>query len=280
MYVYNVYKYFKWLFFITYTKEVILSLSEICIVAVFSITVHSPLIFVNHHLIPRLAIKGRCRWLGKKSFLLPLYSHYYALCRYLYADLRRHAVNQSGLLWRDWEITSRPINWTILSKKGEPFFFCFVFLFRPRAQRSVYFSCLVLLHFYSFLWQVSHLHRCSTWYRWCPLHVLPLLYLCPDRKMSCSDHPALQTPHCGVDELYYYISCAQKGASKKQSNPFLWDMSRDVIILFIFDLHHLHFVLFLQKVFISIKGIYYQAEVMGQLITWLVPYQFAHDVSK
>lgn len=33
----------------------------------------------------------------------------------------------------------------------------------------------------------------------------------------------------------------------------------------------------LQKVFISIKGIYYQAEVMGQLITWLVPYQFSHD---
>ncbi|XP_029366465.1 pescadillo isoform X3 [Echeneis naucrates] len=33
----------------------------------------------------------------------------------------------------------------------------------------------------------------------------------------------------------------------------------------------------LRKVFLSIKGIYYQAEVMGQLITWLVPYQFAHD---
>ncbi|XP_077377170.1 pescadillo [Festucalex cinctus] len=33
----------------------------------------------------------------------------------------------------------------------------------------------------------------------------------------------------------------------------------------------------IRKVFISIKGIYYQVEVMGQLITWLVPYQFSHD---
>ncbi|XP_026200010.1 pescadillo [Anabas testudineus] len=33
----------------------------------------------------------------------------------------------------------------------------------------------------------------------------------------------------------------------------------------------------LRKVFLSIKGIYYQAEVMGQLVTWLVPYQFSHD---
>lgn len=35
----------------------------------------------------------------------------------------------------------------------------------------------------------------------------------------------------------------------------------------------------LLQVFLSIKGIYYQAEVLGQTITWLVPYQFAHDVS-
>ncbi|XP_036382618.1 pescadillo [Megalops cyprinoides] len=33
----------------------------------------------------------------------------------------------------------------------------------------------------------------------------------------------------------------------------------------------------LRKVFLSIKGIYYQAEVFGQPITWLVPYQFAHN---
>jgi len=43
-----------------------------------------------------------------------------------------------------------------------------------------------------------------------------------------------------------------------------------------------HYVLHtrsLRKVFLSIKGIYYQAEVKGQTITWLVPYQFSQDVS-
>jgi pescadillo len=35
----------------------------------------------------------------------------------------------------------------------------------------------------------------------------------------------------------------------------------------------------LRKVFLSIKGIYYQAEVMDQVITWLVPYQFTQTVS-
>lgn len=36
----------------------------------------------------------------------------------------------------------------------------------------------------------------------------------------------------------------------------------------------------LRKVFLSIKGIYYQAEVAGQTITWVVPYQFTQKVSQ
>lgn len=34
----------------------------------------------------------------------------------------------------------------------------------------------------------------------------------------------------------------------------------------------------LRKVFVSIKGYYYQAEVMGQAITWVVPHDFVMEV--
>ena len=34
----------------------------------------------------------------------------------------------------------------------------------------------------------------------------------------------------------------------------------------------------LRKVFLSIKGVYYQAEIMDQSVTWLVPYQFTQNV--
>ncbi|XP_013927832.1 PREDICTED: uncharacterized protein LOC106553790 [Thamnophis sirtalis] len=33
----------------------------------------------------------------------------------------------------------------------------------------------------------------------------------------------------------------------------------------------------LRKVFLSIKGIYYQAEVLGQIVTWITPYAFSHN---
>ena len=34
----------------------------------------------------------------------------------------------------------------------------------------------------------------------------------------------------------------------------------------------------LRKVFLSIKGVYYQAEIMDQPVAWLVPYQFTQNV--
>ena len=34
----------------------------------------------------------------------------------------------------------------------------------------------------------------------------------------------------------------------------------------------------LRKTFLSIKGVYYQAEVFDQTVTWLVPYQFTQTV--
>jgi pescadillo protein len=34
----------------------------------------------------------------------------------------------------------------------------------------------------------------------------------------------------------------------------------------------------LRKIFLSIKGVYYQVEVADQTITWLVPYQFTSTV--
>lgn len=42
--------------------------------------------------------------------------------------------------------------------------------------------------------------------------------------------------------------------------------------------HYIMWTNSLRKVFLSIKGIYYQAEIKGQMITWIVPYQFSQNM--
>ncbi|KAI9105988.1 Pescadillo N-terminus-domain-containing protein [Phlyctochytrium arcticum] len=42
--------------------------------------------------------------------------------------------------------------------------------------------------------------------------------------------------------------------------------------------HYIMYSRSLRKVFLSIKGIYYQAEINGQPITWIVPYKFSQHV--
>jgi pescadillo protein len=34
----------------------------------------------------------------------------------------------------------------------------------------------------------------------------------------------------------------------------------------------------LRKVFLSIKGIYYQADIRGEKVTWMTPWQFSQEV--
>lgn len=54
----------------------------------------------------------------------------------------------------------------------------------------------------------------------------------------------------------------------------LIDLSRKLTLEF---MHYVIHTKSLRKVFISIKGYYYQADIMGQRITWVVPHQFVID---
>lgn len=58
----------------------------------------------------------------------------------------------------------------------------------------------------------------------------------------------------------------------KVVKPHLVQLCRRVIVEF---MHYVIETRALRKVFISIKGYYYQAEIMGQTITWIVPHNFS-----
>lgn len=68
--------------------------------------------------------------------------------------------------------------------------------------------------------------------------------------------------------MCFLFAMFPKGRSKPED---LIDMSRKLTIEF---MHYVIYTKSLRKVFITIKGYYYQADIMGQTITWLVPHQF------
>ena len=54
---------------------------------------------------------------------------------------------------------------------------------------------------------------------------------------------------------------------------FIWILNSTVEFM-----HYIMASKSLKKVFISIKGIYYQAEIMNQTITWVVPHKRGYKV--
>ncbi|XP_075745314.1 pescadillo homolog [Rhipicephalus microplus] len=69
--------------------------------------------------------------------------------------------------------------------------------------------------------------------------------------------------------MCYLFSSFPKG---KVVKPHLVHLCRRVIVEF---MHYVIETRALRKVFVSIKGFYYQAEIMGQTITWIVPHNFS-----
>lgn len=64
---------------------------------------------------------------------------------------------------------------------------------------------------------------------------------------------------------------------KRKSVPaHVIDLSRRLTIEF---MHVVIAARALRYVFVSIKGIYFQVELRGQIITWIVPHNFSFEVS-
>lgn len=76
-------------------------------------------------------------------------------------------------------------------------------------------------------------------------------------------------------EFLHYIIAAR--ALRKVSPGPCWQGSTCSLSHCPLGFHHA--VSSTPQVFLSIKGIYYQAEVLGQPIVWITPYTFSHDVS-
>lgn len=120
--------------------------------------------------------------------------------------------------------------------------------------------------------QVPHVHRRSAGPGRRPVHVLPLLHLSPDGQVPCADHSAVPPAHCGVPALCHRCPGPAQGEPRATGGappapapavPLVFTMLSSPS----------------PQVFLSIKGVYYQAEVLGQPIVWITPYAFSHDVS-
>lgn len=71
--------------------------------------------------------------------------------------------------------------------------------------------------------------------------------------------------------MCFLFAMFPKGRNKPDD---LIDLSRKLTIEF---MHYVIHSKTLRKIFVTIKGYYYQAEIMGQTITWIVPHQFVID---
>ena len=116
--------------------------------------------------------------------------------------------------------------------------------------------------------QVPHVRRCAAGPGRCPVHVLPLLHLPADRQVPRAHHPAVPSTGRGVHALRHRRPCSAKGEPGRRAGPCPTTTARGP-----------HTVPAPPQVFLSIKGIYYQAEVLGQPIVWITPYTLSHYVS-
>lgn len=97
-------------------------------------------------------------------------------------------------------------------------------------------------------------------------------------KSSCSydRYPTFIDALRDIDDALCLVSLFAYLPSNKQLPPSLIENCSRLTAEWQLYVMHTHS---LRKIFLSIKGIYLQAEVMDQTVTWLVPYQFTQDVS-
>ena len=75
-----------------------------------------------------------------------------------------------------------------------------------------------------------------------------------------------------LDDCLSMLFMYGRFAASPKSDQELVHMSRKLVVQF---MHYVIHVRCLRKAFISVKGYYFQAEVSGQLVTWITPHEFS-----